>query len=77
VRPELLVLNPLQIDYNQQNIVINFHQDFMTSMYSGFFQGQMDRGLFYWPNHFRETWLGCPSKKKKKTLQTWDHIHNT
>jgi hypothetical protein len=27
---------------------INGHQDFMASMHNDFFQGQMDRGLFYW-----------------------------
>jgi hypothetical protein len=29
----------------------------MASMHSNFFQGQMDRGLFYWPNHSVETQL--------------------
>ncbi len=28
-------------------IYVNFHQDLMVSMHSYFYQGQMDRGLFY------------------------------
>jgi hypothetical protein len=38
-------------------IYVNFHQDFMDRKRNNFFQGQMDRGLFYWPNHVRETVL--------------------
>ncbi len=41
-------------------IYANYHQDFVASMNSDFFQGQMDRGSFCWPNH------SCPIKKKKK-----------
>jgi hypothetical protein len=51
VRPEVLVLNPLWIMNIQQNIVVNFHQDFEATKHSDFFQGQTDMGLFYWPNH--------------------------
>ncbi len=38
-------------------INVNFHQDFVASTLRDFFQGQMDRGLFYGPNLFGETWL--------------------
>ncbi len=38
-------------------IKVNAHQDFVASMYSGFFQGQMERGLFYSPNLSRGTQL--------------------
>jgi hypothetical protein len=29
----------------------------MASMHSDFFQGQTDRGLFYWAGLYGETWL--------------------
>ncbi len=61
VRPKLLTLNPLLIVNNQRTIVINFHQDFMTSMHSNFFQGQVNRGLTYWPNNTGK--IGYPKKK--------------
>ncbi len=38
VRHELLALNPLQITNNQRAIVINFHQDFETSMHADFYK---------------------------------------
>ncbi len=38
-------------------IKVNFHHDIVTSMHRDFFRGQMDRGLFYWPNLTGETWL--------------------
>ncbi len=44
-------LNPLWTANNQQNIGFNFHPDFGACWHSNFFQGQTDRGLFYWPNH--------------------------
>jgi hypothetical protein len=47
----------LWITNNQQNIVINYHQDFVASMHTDFFKGQTDRGLFFWPNHSLETRL--------------------
>jgi len=37
-----------EIQFYYSTIVINFHQDFMVSTYSDFFQGQIDRGLIYW-----------------------------
>jgi hypothetical protein len=46
-RPELLAQNPLQVANNQHTIAVNFHQDFMMSMHSDFFQGQTDTGLIY------------------------------
>jgi hypothetical protein len=39
---------------NQRNSVIIFHQDFVASTQSDFFQGQMDRGLVYKPNRSGE-----------------------
>ncbi len=38
-------------------IKVNFHRDFMASTHSDFFQGHMDRSLFYWPNLTGETRL--------------------
>ncbi len=37
----------LRIANNQQNIVINFHQDFVASTQSDFIQGQAKRGIFH------------------------------
>jgi hypothetical protein len=54
----------LQTDNNQKNIVINFHQVFVASTHSDFFQGEMDRGLFYWPSHASETQLSKQEKEK-------------
>jgi hypothetical protein len=39
---------------NQRNSVIIFHQDFVASTLSDFFQGHMDRGLVYMPNRSGE-----------------------
>jgi hypothetical protein len=36
---KVLVLNPLWITGHQRQIVINFHQDFIASLQSKFFQG--------------------------------------
>ncbi len=33
------------------NNQLNIFQDFVASTHSDFFRGEMDRGLFYWPNH--------------------------
>jgi hypothetical protein len=55
------ILSPI----NQPTIVINFHQDFVATTHSDFFQGQADRGLFYMPNHSWETQL---SKQKEEEL---------
>jgi hypothetical protein len=43
--PELLVYNPLWIINNQQNIVVNFHQDLLASMCNDFYQGLTDLRL--------------------------------
>jgi len=48
----------------QQNIVVNFHQDFIASKHSNFFQGQTDRGLFYGPNHWWETRLSKENEEE-------------
>ncbi len=40
---ELLVYNAKWIADNQLTYVVNFHQEFMTRMYSDFFQGQTNR----------------------------------
>ncbi len=42
--PERLANEPLWMANNQHTIVINFHQDFVASMHSNIFQGQMDGG---------------------------------
>jgi hypothetical protein len=39
-----------KITNNQCTLVVNFHKDFTTSMNSGFFQGEIDKVLIYWPN---------------------------
>jgi hypothetical protein len=36
---------------NYRAVDVNFHHDFVASLHSYFFQGQMDRVLLYWPNH--------------------------
>jgi hypothetical protein len=36
---------------------VTFDQYFMASTHADFFQGQVDRGLIYWPNHSEETQL--------------------
>jgi hypothetical protein len=63
-RPEVLVKFPLQINANQPDFVINFHQDSETSMHSDFFQGQTYKDLFNWPNLSGE--LSSPNKKEKE-----------
>ncbi len=45
---------PLGIVKNQHTIVVNFHQDFEASTHNNFSQGQTDRYLIYWPNHYGE-----------------------
>ncbi len=42
---------------NYKNIAINFHQDFVDTLHTDFFQEHMDRDIFYLPNHSVETWL--------------------
>jgi hypothetical protein len=37
VTTELLALKPLWITNNQQNLVVNFHQDFLASTIRDFF----------------------------------------
>jgi hypothetical protein len=39
------------ITNNQQNIVVNFHQDFVASIC----QGETQWGRIYWPNHSGKT----------------------
>jgi hypothetical protein len=56
--------NPLWIANNQQTVVANFHQDFMASMHSNFFQGQTDTGLIYEPCHCRETGLSQQNEEE-------------
>ncbi len=69
VRPKQLVQNLLWIDNNQQISVINFHRDFLASMHSVFFQGKIDRGSIYWPNHSGENEL---SKQEEEIGQSID-----
>jgi len=51
----MLVFNSLQITNNQQNIVVDFHQDFEARTHVNFVWGQVDRGLLYWLNHSGNT----------------------
>jgi hypothetical protein len=74
VRPELLVQSPLWITNNQQNIVIHFHQDFVAGMHSYFFKVQVDRGLFYWPNHSRETPLSYQKEEEEEPKYALQNI---
>jgi hypothetical protein len=61
----------LWITSNQQNIFINFRQDFRASTRSDLFQGQTDLGyLFYWPNHSGKTRL---SKLEVEVTQLQGH----
>jgi len=62
-RYEQVFENTTWIANNQRNILINLRQDFMASAHSDFFQGQMDRGLFYWPHHSGETHLSKLGEK--------------
>jgi hypothetical protein len=58
-------------------IKVNYHQGFMDSMHSDFVQGQIDRGIFYWPNNY-EACTAClkyfvdhqQSVKKSITIKT-------
>jgi hypothetical protein len=47
------------------NTFVNFLQNHVASMRSDFFQGQMDRGLFYWPNHSWETRLSRQEEEEE------------
>ncbi len=38
-------------------IKLNSHQDFVASTHRDFFQRQIYRGQFFWPNHSAETRL--------------------
>jgi hypothetical protein len=51
VKPELLAKNPLWLGNNQRTIVIDFHQDFVDSTHSDFFQVQTDGDLIQRPNY--------------------------
>jgi hypothetical protein len=42
---------------NEQNIVANFHQDFVTGTHNDYFDEREITSLFHWPNHYRETRL--------------------
>ncbi len=70
-RTELLVYNPSCIYDNQENAVISFHQDFAASTHCSFFQGQMDKGLFYQPNHSWETCL--PKQEGEVLVYLWQN----
>ncbi len=39
------------VDYQQS---VKYHHNLVTITHSDFFQGQMDRGLLYWPSHAGE-----------------------
>ncbi len=53
----------LIVDTNNYRAVdFNFYEDSVANIHSNFFQGQRDRVLFYWPNHYGLTRL---SKQKE------------
>jgi hypothetical protein len=45
------------ITIKQRTIVIGFHQVFVASSHSDFFQRHTDRDLIFWPNHSQESQL--------------------
>jgi hypothetical protein len=57
------------ITNNQQNIVVDFHQDFMASTHSDFYQGQMNMALLYWPHHSEKTWLSNQEIDEEESIQ--------
>ncbi len=64
MRPELLILNHLFIANYPQNIVVNFHQDFVPACASTSFK---DRSIGAHSNGPTTPGkLLCPNKKKKK-----------
>jgi hypothetical protein len=69
-RPELLTQGPFCISNNQRTIFINFHHDFVSSVHSDFYQGDMDRVLVYYFNQSGKTLL--PSQEEEDvTLLEW------
>ncbi len=53
-----------RITNSQRTVVVNLRQDFVANTHYAFFQGQLDRGLIYRPNHSGK--LECTNKKKMK-----------
>ncbi len=47
-------------------------------MHSNFFQGQMNRNLFYWPNHSGDTQLSKNEEevREKNALKMWNNDWN-
>jgi hypothetical protein len=74
-RTELPVYNPLWINNKQRTIVVNISQNFAASMHTSFFQGQADRGLFYWPEHSGEAGLPLQEEKEGKAIE--QHVLDT
>jgi len=64
-----MVKRHLWIVNNRRNISL-YHQDFMASTHSDFFQGQMDGGLFYWPILRQMQFLLLTFPKMTMILQT-------
>ncbi len=55
---------------DHHTIVVNFHQDFVDSMYYVIFQ-RIDRDRqIYWPRHTGETWL---SKQEEEEAEIVKH----
>jgi len=48
IKTNVITTNVIRTNVIRTNVV-STHRDF--------FQGQMDRGMFYWPNLSGETWL--------------------
>jgi hypothetical protein len=62
----------LWIANNQQNIVGNFHQDFVAYMHSDFLQGQTDKA--YSVGLAISGKISCANKKKKKNVMLPDAV---
>jgi hypothetical protein len=61
-------LKSMWITNNWHNIVVDFHQDFMASTHSDFYQGQMNMTLLYWPHHSEKTWLSNQEEDEEESI---------
>jgi hypothetical protein len=48
-------------------------KDLVASKHSNFYQGLVDRGLYYWLNHFGETWLYKQEVQKNAACMYLQH----
>ncbi len=72
VRPELLVWNPLWITSNQWNVSQLPSRPHSWHTHRNFFQGQLGRSLFCWPNHSVKH--SCPIIKNKRKVFWQKHM---